>query len=166
MQTPHRRGENNNRAPKDYKLSPEKYRSLEHKLLRLKARHPQEASEVKRLAEMGDFSENAGYQMAKSRLRGLNQRILDIEHLLKRAEIVIPDADTSTVKAGHRVTIETAGKEKTYTILGGAETDPDAGVISLLSPLGSSLLNKKVGDEISVTVNGKEKIIRIIKIEA
>lgn len=165
MQVPTRRSENKPLAPIDYHLSPEKYRELEKKLIRLKARHPQEAIEVKRLAEMGDFSENAGYQLAKSRLRGLNQRILDLENLLKRAEIVIVDTDTSTVKIGHRITINIDDKEKTYTILGASESDPVSGVISHNSPLGAGLLGHQIGDAVTIKINDKERTYRIIKIE-
>jgi len=166
MRVPTRRSENKPPIPIDYHLSPEKYQELKKKLIRLKARHPQEAAEVKRLAEMGDFSENAGYQLAKSRLRGLNQRILDLENLLKRAEIIITDGDTSSVKAGHRITVISTGREKTYTLLGSNESNPTEGVISLGSPLGAALIGKRVGDEVRLTINGKEKIYKIIKIEA
>jgi len=166
MQVPHRKGENDHLVPQDYHLSPEKFQSLEHQLIRLKKRQPIEASEVKRLAEMGDFSENAGYQLAKSRLRGLNSRVSELENLLKRAEIILPDADVRTIKAGHHVTIEKDGLEKTFLILGATETDPAAGVISLLSPLGSALLGKHAGEEIHLAINGREQIYKIIKIEA
>ncbi len=166
MRVPIRKGDARMFAALDYHLSPEKYRELEKKLARYQARRPQEAAEVKRLAEMGDFSENAGYQLAKGRLRGLNQRILDLENLLKRAEIVVADQDTSTVKVGHRVTIVSEGKEKSYTILGASESDPVAGIISHHSPLGAVLLNKKINEEISLTINGKIKTYRIIKISA
>ena len=165
MQLPTRKGDARIFAPTDYHLSPKKYEELQHKLARLKARHPQEAAEVKRLAEMGDFSENAGYQLAKGRLRGLNQRILDLENLLKRAEIILPDRDISSVKIGHKVTIISAGKEKQYTILGASESNPADGIISHNSPLGAGLLGKKLGEEIKIQINGQEKIYRIIGIE-
>lgn len=166
MQTPIRKGDARLFAPKDYHLSPQKYEELEKKLIRLNSRRPREAAEVKRLAEMGDFSENAGYQLVKGRLRGLNQRILDLENLLKRAEIVIPDQDISLVKTGHRVTVLVNDKEKQYTILGASESDPAKGVISHNSPLGSGLLGKKLNEKVKIQINGQEKIYKIIKISA
>jgi len=165
MQLPKRKGDNIIFAPKDYHLSPEKYQEIEKQIIRLKAKHPKEAAEVKRLAEMGDFSENAGYQLAKGRLRGLNQRILDLENLLKRAEIIIPDQDISSVKIGHKVTIVSTGKEKQYTILGASESNPADGIISHNSPLGAGLLGKKLGEEIKIQINGQEKIYKIISID-
>jgi transcription elongation factor GreA len=166
MQVPIRKGDARLFSPLDYHLSPEKYRELEESLKKLLSRRPKEAAEVKRLAEMGDFSENAGYQLAKGRLRGLNQRILDIENLLKKAEIVIADTDTSVVKVGHRVLLSVGGQEKSYTILGASESNPSTGIISHNSPLGAALLGRRPGDTIKLPVNGQEKIYKLIKIEA
>jgi transcription elongation factor GreA len=166
MQVPIRKGDARIFAATDYHLSPSKYQELEKKLARLLARRPQEAAEVKRLAEMGDFSENAGYQLAKGRLRGLNQRILDISNLLKRAEIVIADQNTDLVRIGHRVTVNIDGREKDYTILGASESDPVNGIISHNSPLGAALLNRKIGEKINLQLNGRDKTYLIVKISA
>lgn len=165
MRVPIRKGELENFKAKDYSLSPAKYQELERTLARLLKRRPQEAKEVKRLAEMGDFSENAGYQLAKGRLRSLNQRILDLEDMIKKADIVIPDDNTDSVQIGHKVSLEVDGVQKMYTILGASESNPAAGVISASSPLGSALLNKKIGDEFALEINGKEKNYSINKIE-
>lgn len=157
MRVPVRKGEIENFRAKDYSLSPAKYKELELTLVRLLKRRPQEAKEVKRLAEMGDFSENAGYQLAKGRLRGLNQRILDLEDMLKKANIVIVDNNTSQVKIGHKVSLSSDGVDKMYTILGASESNPTAGIISASSPLGSALLNKKIGDEFDLEINDRSK---------
>lgn len=154
MRVPIRKGDERVFATKDYYLSPTKYREIEAEIVRLTSRRPALATEVKRLAEMGDFSENAGYQLAKGRLRGLNQRLLDLADRLRKAEIITGDEDISIVQIGHTVSLKSASGQKTYTILGGSESNPSQGVISHLSPLGSALLGKRVGD--LVTVNEKE----------
>ncbi len=164
MQTPYRRKETYVKPKPDPYLTEEKFLELKNKLERMKKSHPLLATEVKRLAEMGDFSENAGYQDAKHKLRGLNQRILELEAHLKVAVIFRPNENTESVQLGHAVTIEQDGKEKTYTILGGTETNPTAGIISHNSPIGAALLNHKVGDIVRVLINDKEKIFKILKI--
>ena len=60
-------------------------KSLEHlkKVVR-----PRAAKEVIILAEGGDFSENAGYQAAKGKLRGINAKILELEERIKKAKII------------------------------------------------------------------------------
>ncbi len=153
MRVPIRKGDSRVFAPKDYYLSPSKYRELEAEIVRLTAKRPSLAKEVKRLAEMGDFSENAGYQLAKGRLRGLNQRILEITDRLRKAEIITGDEDISAVQIGHTVSLKSTSGHKNYTILGGSESNPSQGIISHLSPLGSALLGKSVGE--TVSINGK-----------
>ncbi len=165
MQVPHRRKETYVKPKPDPYLTESKFTELKNKLHHLKTvTRPRESEEVKRLAEMGDFSENVGYQVAKGRLRGINQRILDIEDHLKNAVIFHPSKNTQTVKLGHRVTIESKGKEKTYTILGSSETDPTTGVISHNSPIGAALLGHSVGDLVKINLSDREIEFKIISI--
>lgn len=168
MQTPYRKYDKIPRQKSDPNITEEKFKELKTRLDKLKnIQRPREAEEVKRLAAMGDFSENAGYQLAKSRLRGINQRILDIEDLLSRAEIIYPSQNTEEVQLGNYVTIENlaTGKSKTYQILGSAETSPLSGVISHNSPLGSALLSKKPEEIINLEINNKTVSYKILKIE-
>lgn len=166
MQTPYRKKETYIKPKADPHITPEKFAALSAKLRRmLEIDRPRLSEEVKRLAAMGDFSENAGYQLAKGRLRGLNQRILDAEDLIKRAEIITPNQNNDQVGLGHSVTIEVNGKLKTYKILGSAETDPVSGIISHSSPLGAALLGHRVGDTIAVYLNDRTVEYRIVKID-
>ena len=166
MQTPYRKKETYVRPKADPNITPEKFTALNAKLKRRKEiDRPRLSEEVKRLALMGDFSENAGYQLAKSRLRGLNQRILDAEDLLKRAEIIAPNPDKSRVGIGHSVTVEVNGQPRTYKILGSTETDPGSGIISHNSPLGAALLGHKAGETATVARDDRLIEYKIIAIE-
>ncbi|MCX6794859.1 MAG: GreA/GreB family elongation factor [Candidatus Falkowbacteria bacterium] len=166
MQTPYRKKETYIRPKADPNITPEKFAALGVKLKRMKEiDRPRLSEETKRLAAMGDFSENAGYQLAKSRLRGLNQRILDSEDLLKRAEIIAPNPDKNSIGLGHSVTVEVNGRIKTYQILGSTETNPMSGVISYSSPLGAALLGHKVGDIVSVALSDRVARYKIIAID-
>ena len=57
------------------------------------------------------------------------------------------------------------GADEEYTILGPWESDPNRKVISYLSPLGSRLYNRKLGEELKFTLNEKEYEYRIDRIE-
>ena len=129
----------------------------------MKKARPKLAEEVKRLAEMGDFSENAAYQMAKGRLRGINDRINELTEYLKHVVIITPK-NTGTVQLGSTVTVEINGKQKTYTILGSTETDPSTGVISHQSPVGAALMGRRVGDTVEIQLAGKRVECKIITI--
>ena len=149
----------------DLHVTEAKFREFKDKLERLKASQPAAAQEVKRLAEMGDFSENAAYQMAKGRLRGINEHILELEDRLNHAVMITPMKNVETVQLGHRVTIEIDGKQAAYVILGSAETNPLGGVISHNSPLGSALMGHAVGDTVTIQSGGDGVKCTIIKIE-
>ncbi len=166
MRVPIRKGSGPKKIIDSYEITPEKYDELKDRLeYWKKIKRPKEAMEVKRLAEMGDFSENAGYQLAKGRLRGLNQRIDDLENFLNKAEIIEKN-NNSIISVGNTVTlINEDNKEKIYTILGSVESDPFKNIISSTSPLGKALLGKKNNDQIEVIVNGKTKKFVIIDIK-
>lgn len=151
--------------PTDPCITIEKLEELKTKLARLKKARPKLAMEVSHLAELGDFSENVEYQLAKGKLRGLNNNILKIEKQINGAVIIDPSKKKDVVLLGHRVTVEINGSEKTYQILGSTESNPSKGIISQNSPIGSALLGKKVGDEVEVEVGEKKVKYKILDIK-
>ena len=164
MRVPIRKsGEFTHLTPDPY-ITLEKYNKLTEKLKRLKVLLPQAMKEVSRLAEMGDFSENVAYQMAKGRLRGLNQGVLDLEEQLKLAIIIKPSNVKNQVQLSSQVTVETNGQEQTYLILGSTEIDLRNNIISHNSPIGSALMNKKVGETVKIQLVDNEIELKIIKI--
>ena len=150
----------------DLNLTEEKFREFKDKLEKLKKIiQPQAAAEMHRLAEMGDLSENAAYQIAKGRLRGINDKISKLEFILSGASIIKPNKNLSTIQLGNTVTVEIGGKQKTYLILGSSETNPEKGIISHHSPLGSTLIGRRIGDKIKIQPKNQEVKCKIIKIE-
>lgn len=168
MRVPRRKGGEFTFSKPDPYITAAKLTELKANLKKLKnIIQPGLASEVKRLALMGDFSENAAYQIAKGRLRGLNQKILEIQKQIGIAEIIKTDQakGDNLVKIGSLVTIEVNQQTKKYRILGSLETDPSAGVISYNSPIGQALLNKQVGDVVVIILAERSVEYKIIKIE-
>jgi len=150
MQVPKRKPGKYSHEKVDTHITQEKYDQLKLKLDKLKKQdQPKAIAEVEELARLGDFSENAGYQIAKGRLRAINQKILEVGNFLNSAIIIKPKVKSDVVELGSQVTIEILGDKKTYTILGATEADPIRGIISHQSPLGEVLMNKKVGDKIN-----------------
>lgn len=150
MRTPIRKGGKFTHLKPDPHITPAKFDELKRQLEKLKNSLPKAIAEVKRLGELGDFSENAAYALAKGRLRGLNHRVLELEGQIKNAELISPDKGNNIVQIGSRVTIDISGKQTKYLILGSTETDPTGGVISHKSPIGAALLGHKVGDKVSL----------------
>jgi transcription elongation factor GreA len=164
MRVPSRKPGQYSHLKPDPHMTRSKFNDLKNKLARLKLSQPRAAEEVKRLALMGDFSENAAYQIAKGRLRGINQRILDIEDHLGRA-IIIEESKGERVRLGAEITVKMNGKIKRFLILGSSEADPSKGVISHNSPIGSALLGKKAGERAIAKAGGKKIELEIIKVE-
>ena len=73
---------------------------------------------------------------------------------------------SSKFNIGSTVTVDMNGRERVFTIVGGAESDVAAGKISNESPVGAALLGRKKGDFIETTgPTGKHVEMTIIKIE-
>lgn len=164
MQIPYRKpGEFTNMTP-DPHVTQAKFDELTQKLKKLQAALPNAISELQRLAEMGDFSENAAYQMAKGRVRSLNDKIWQIEEHLKQAIIIAPGKNSNIVQLGSTVTVLVDGKEKVYQLLGSSEVNLSKGIISNHSPVGSALMGKQVGEKFKIKLGDKEVEAQIISI--
>lgn len=155
MQLPYRKPGKYAHTPLDPFITQDKLDELTRKLERLYDQRPQLAKEVGRLAELGDFSENVEYQLAKGKLRGVNQRILILENQLKHAQVISSHSNSDTIELGDSVTVESNGVRNTYQILGSSETNPDLGIISHNSPIGEALIGKKVGETVRVGIGKK-----------
>ena len=165
MQLPYRKPGKYAHTPLDPFITQDKLDELTRKLARLHSERPQLAKEVGRLAELGDFSENVEYQLAKGKLRSVNQRILLLENQLKHAEIISSDSRSNTIQLGDRVIVQSNGVKKTYQILGSSETNPHKGIISHNSPIGEALIGKKIGDAVTVEIGNKKIEYLIIQKE-
>lgn len=146
-------------------MTQQQFDALKAKLERLKKTvRPQAIRETQQYGENGDFSENAEYQIAKGRLRGINRTIDELEKRIGQATIIDTPQDATSVQIGHTVTISANNVEQTFTILGSTESNPSAGVISYLSPLGAALMGKAIGNMISLQVGDRTTEYKIVDI--
>jgi len=165
MRTLNRKSENNDQKPFDPFLLLGKSLEIEKKLKQLKeVSRPKLAQEVSCLAELGDFSENVEYQLAKGKLRRINAKIMILDNQLRQAEIIETPKQFDTIQIGHEVVVEVNGKKKNYQILGSYEADPTKGIISHSSPIGRALLGHIVGDMVKIKPVDREMEYRIVEI--
>ncbi len=142
---------------KEVFLTPEGRQKLEEELSFLvNVRRPEIARRIKEAKDEGDVSENAGYDEAKTQQGFLEGRIQELEHVLKIAKMIDEPHSHDKVQMGSTVTVceDGEGVEETFRIVGSAEASPASGLISNESPLGKALLNKVVGDAITVQTPG------------
>ena len=165
MQLPYRKPGKYSQGNTDPLMTKAKFDELTKKLERLTASQIPAAKEVSRLAELGDFSENVEYQLAKGKLRGINHGILLTQKQLDQAQLIAAPRQNERVEVGHLVTVDSGAKQKTFQILGSSESRPEEGIISQGSPIGTALLGRKIGEKVKVKVGTKEVEYTIISIE-
>ena len=154
-------------AESNYILTQEGRIKLEEELHFLETVKRAEIGErIKVAREFGDISENSEYDDAKNEQGMMEARIAEISHILSEATVVTTPKRSSKVNIGSTVTVDMGGRERVFTIVGGAESDVAAGKISNESPVGAALLGRKKGDHIKTTgPTGREIEMEILKIE-
>lgn len=165
MRVPIRKSGKFTHIKRDPQMTRDKLVEFKNELQKLKTLQPKLAEEVYRLAQLGDLSENAGYQIAKGKLRGINQKILELTDHIHKAVIIEPDKNINTVQVGSRITVDINNEKKVFTILGSSETNPTKGIISYTSPIGAALIGKKIGEEVIVKQKNSEIKCKIISID-
>lgn len=101
----------------------------------------------------GDLSENAAYHDAREEQSFLEGRVLELEDMIKKAIVVdTQKSHGDCIAIGSKVKVLLDNIQSDFEIVGATESDPIKGFISYISPLGESLLKKKVGDEFDVNV--------------
>lgn len=154
-------------AEGNYILTQEGRIKLEEELHYLETEKRAEIGErIKVAREFGDISENSEYDDAKNEQGMMEARIAEITRILSEATVVSTPKRSTKVNIGSTVTVDMNGRERVFTIVGGAESDVAAGKISNESPVGSALLGRKKGDSIETTgPTGKHIEMTIVKIE-
>ncbi len=154
-------------ADKDFILTQEGKEKLEAELHYLETEKRAEIGErIKVAREFGDISENSEYDDAKNEQGMMEARIAEISRILSEATVVTVPKRSSKVNIGSSVTVDMDGRERVFTIVGGAESDAAAGKISNESPVGSALLGHKKGDVVETQgPTGKKIVMNITKIE-
>ena len=154
-------------------LTKEGYKALQEKLNYLKSTKREEISKKIGVArEFGDLSENAEYDAAKEEQAQVEAEISEIENKLRFGKIINQKKlDTSKVNAGCIVKLKDLDfdDELEYKIVGSTESDPTNGIISNESPVGKSLLGKKVGDIVQIVLpqnNNSTINLKVLEIRA
>ena len=160
-------------------MSQEGYDKLVAELRQLESVElPQVRDAISEARDKGDLSENFEYHAAKREQSRLLGRIRFMQRVLANARVVDMSAlGSDTVQLLCRVEITNLGnasaaghaigegRRMAYTITSPHEANLREGKISIKSPIAQALLNKKVGDEVTVRVPAGTLRLRIESIE-
>ena len=136
-------------------------------LHRQQVERPRIVAAIAEARSHGDLSENAEYHSAKEAQSHNEGRIVELEDLLQRAEVIdVSKLNGSTIKFGATVTLidEDTEKKKVFQIVGETEADVKSGKVSITSPTARALIGKKAGDSVEVNTPGGGKSYEIVKV--
>lgn len=126
----------------------------EHEEL-VSVRRKEISERLKEAISYGDLSENAEYDAAKNEQAELEERILKLENMIRKATIIDEDNMASDrVRVGLTVKVLDVeeNEEMEFTIVGSTEADPFEGRISNESEVGKNLLGKQKGETVQIVV--------------
>jgi len=129
-----------------------------------KEKIPANSQAIEAARELGDLKENAEYQMAKDDQKVLLARQAELQSDLMRAKATdFTEAPADFVGIGSIVDLQdlVTGEKIKYTILGAWDSDPENNILSYLTPLGQSILGKKVGEKVQIDIEGNEQSLVI-----
>lgn len=147
-------------------ISKERKIELEAELFDLKSvKRPEILERLQYAKSLGDLSENAEYHAARETQGRNEDRIKEIEAIIKNAQIVEKtNSDTAQITSVVTVQKEGEKEKREFTLVGIEEADMASGKLSIESPIGKALLDKKKGDTAEVETPGgivKWKIVSI-----
>lgn len=151
-------------------ITPEGAKRLRDELHQLwHEERPRVTAAVAEAAAQGDRSENAEYTYGKKRLHEIDRRVRFLRKRLEGMTIVDSQADPgrrdpTRIYFGAWVQIESDRTLRWYRLVGPDEFDMAEDYISMDSPLGRSLLGKRLDDEVSVALPGGSTLLTVVAI--
>jgi len=144
-------------------ITPKGYKRLRQELMELMDHErPKVVEVVHWAASNGDRSENGDYHYGKKRLREIDRRIRFLTKRLEIAEVTDPSVHFGRDQVFFGATVryaDSAGQERTITILGVDEADNLQGQVSWVAPIARALLKARVDDVVKLqTPVGMEEV--------
>ena len=111
--------------------------------------------EIQAALGQGDLSENAEYESAKNRQSTIQARFAQIQkRLADLSRIDVSGVPKDRAGLGSEVTVENLenGEEIRYTLVIPELADGNKSFVSMASPVGKALMNRRVGDTVTITI--------------
>ncbi|MEW5722849.1 MAG: transcription elongation factor GreA [Thermodesulfobacteriota bacterium] len=144
-------------------ITREGYEKLKKELTRMvEIERPANVRAIEEARGHGDLSENAEYHAAKERQGFIEGRIQELQVQIGHCQIIEARGPFERAVFGATVTVENVdtGEEKTFTLVGPYESEPEKGRISVSAPLGRALIGKEEGDEVKFrTPKGLQELV-------
>ena len=143
-------------------------KKLQEELKELKIERPKISKSIAEAREHGDLKENAEYHAAREQQSMNEARIKDIEFKLGSSEIIDSKFSENKKQIIFGSTVELLNTKDNskikYQLVGEDEADLTKNKISFNSPIAKGLMNKMVGDIITISVPKGELSFKVINI--
>ncbi len=123
------------------------------------------AERIHQAREYGDLTENSEYDVAIEEQALVENRISELENILKGAKVIVDQHPQEFVVIGSTVKIGMDDGIDEFTIVGRVEADPSKKRISNESPLGAALIGARKGEEVEVATPIVKYKCKILEIE-
>ena len=149
-------------------ITPGGFHRLQEDLERLlKVDRPKNIKDISEARAHGDLSENAEYHAAKEMQSFIEGKIQELKTKLALADVIDPSRisqDKTAFGATVKVMDLSTDEEKTFVLVGPDEADVKNGRISISSPVGKALINKEIGDVVTIKAPAKTMEFEILEI--
>jgi transcription elongation factor GreA len=147
-------------------LTQEGYIKIQSELKQLiDIKRPKAVDRLRKARDMGDLSESSEYASAREELSFIDERIHEIEDILKKGQIIKQTTNKQIIEVGSKIEVQVEGKKEIFTIVGEGEAEPKERKLSHTSPIGKALIGKKVGEIVEVKVPAGKVIYKILDIK-
>lgn len=155
-------------AHESLQITQEGMTRLKEELRVLREERLKELSErIQRASDEGDISDNSEFEELKEEYYYVEERIREVEGVLKRAVILEEGSLDGTINLGSRITVraEDDTEDETWLLVNEEESSAIDGRISDESPVGLALLGKKAGDSVTITTAAGEFTYKIVDVK-
>ena len=165
-----RQGRGRRAEAEPVRLTPEGLAEIDERLKRLRKELTAAAAEIQRAAADKDVRENAPLEAARQHHGQIMARIRELEDTMSRAQLLQdgqPQEERKQVRQGSLVTLKevATGEELTYLLVDPREANSLGGKLSIGSPVGQAMHDRREGDEVEVKAPRGSFLYQILRVE-
>ena len=149
-------------------MTEEGYKKLVEQVLHLESvERPAISRQIAEARDKGDLSENAEYDAAKEAQGLLEMKISQLKETLANARVIDESklkTDSVQIMTKVHVQDQNNGREMEYTLVSESEANIREGKLAINTPIGKSLMGKKIGDVVEVTIPAGIMKLKVLNI--
>ncbi len=147
-------------------LTQEGFQKLTSQLEDLKQKQARLIDQIEDVAQPDESGEDGLATQLKEELEVTNNQIDEISEALETSEVINTKSDNHTVQVGCKVKVKINNKEtREFFIVSHLESDPNVSKISDQSPIGKSLIGKKVNDQFDIDTPAGKMTYKVVNID-